>query len=299
MTNRLELNWKLDGFVDEQRYYCSETPIDASSLPAPKAILPGDARTYTDSSIELEKRYHVRIGSVKNNIEKLSDEIVITTSSFIQKMYFIGIDDVNIASRESVFRGIAESLEMQFIPLTFSEILTIEPDGLLILPSMIFASVINGWYEKLAELHGNGAPVLLFSYGRNGNVVSNNALYVIGFAKRFGDAGNNSSFDFVINDLLDSPFNKNLPLTLRTTSYYTSTVDGLSPNAIQFCKAGLDVTGAVLKPGAVNIHGQINASTIVFCSAVYFSPSQGRNLNATGLQLLTQIVSKVANRAWD
>ena len=299
MTNRLELNWKVDGFVDEQRYYCSETPIDASSLPEPKVVLLGDARTYTDSSIELEKIYHVRIGSVKNNIEKLSSEIVITTSSFIQKMYFIGIDDLNIASRESVFRGIAESLEMQFIPLTFSEILTIEPDGLLILPSMTFASVINGWYEKLAELHGNGAPVLLFSYGTNGNIVSSNALYAIGFAQNFVDLGNNSSFNFVINDLLDSPFNTTSSITLRTTSYYTATVVGLSPNAIQFCKVGLNVTGAVLKQGAVNIHGQINASAIVFCSAVYFSPSQGRNLNATGLQLLTQIISKVANRAWD
>lgn len=44
MTNRLELNWSLDGFVDEQRYYCSETPIDSENLPAPKVILDGEAR---------------------------------------------------------------------------------------------------------------------------------------------------------------------------------------------------------------------------------------------------------------
>lgn len=299
MTNRLELNWKLDGFVDEQRYYCSETPIDPENLPEPKAVLANNARSYVDAAIEVDKTYYVCVGSVKNNIEKLSDEIVITTSSFIQKMYFIGIDDVNIASRESVFRGIAESLEMQFIPLTFSNMLTIEADGLLILPSISFTTVNNGWHEKLAELHGNGAPVLLFSYGTNGNIVSSNALYAIGFAQNFVDAGNNSSFNFVINDLLDSPFNTTSSITLRTTSYYTATVVGLSPNAIQFCKTGSNVTGAVLKQGAVNIHGQINASAIVFCSAVYFSPSQGRNLNATGLQLLTQIISKVANRAWD
>ena len=37
MTNRLELNWELDGVVDEQRYYCSETPIDPLNLPVPKA----------------------------------------------------------------------------------------------------------------------------------------------------------------------------------------------------------------------------------------------------------------------
>lgn len=33
MTNRLEINWKLDGDIDEQRYYCSETPIGCFLLP--------------------------------------------------------------------------------------------------------------------------------------------------------------------------------------------------------------------------------------------------------------------------
>lgn len=73
MTNRLELNWKLDGFVDEQRYYCSETQIDSDNLPAPKSILAGDIRTYTDTAIELGKTYHIIVGSVKNGVEKLSD----------------------------------------------------------------------------------------------------------------------------------------------------------------------------------------------------------------------------------
>lgn len=68
-------NWDLDGFVDEQRYYCSETTIDVNSLPAPKAILAGDARSYIDTAIELGKTYHVVVGSVKNAVEKLSDEI--------------------------------------------------------------------------------------------------------------------------------------------------------------------------------------------------------------------------------
>lgn len=73
MTNRLELNWKLDGFVDEQRYYCSETPIDPENLPAPKAVFSGDARTYVDTAIEVGKTYYVAVGSVKNGVEKLSD----------------------------------------------------------------------------------------------------------------------------------------------------------------------------------------------------------------------------------
>lgn len=73
MTNRLELNWKLDGFVDEQRYYCSETPIDIENLPEPKAVLAGDVRTYIDTDITVSKTYYVAVGSVKNLVEKLSD----------------------------------------------------------------------------------------------------------------------------------------------------------------------------------------------------------------------------------
>jgi hypothetical protein len=74
MTNRLELNWKLDGFVEEQRYYCSETSIDPLNLPTPKAIFAGDVMTYVDTAVEVGKTYHVRVGSVKNEVEKLSDE---------------------------------------------------------------------------------------------------------------------------------------------------------------------------------------------------------------------------------
>ena len=81
MTNRIELNWNLEGLVDEQRYYCSETPIDPKNLPAPKAVLPGDVRTYVDTDIDVGKTYYVRIGSVKNVVEKLSAEQSIYASN--------------------------------------------------------------------------------------------------------------------------------------------------------------------------------------------------------------------------
>ena len=77
MTNRLELNWKLDGFVDEQRYYRSETPIDINSLPPPTMIFAGEARTYIDNDIEAGQTYYVRIGSVRNGVEKMSDEVAV------------------------------------------------------------------------------------------------------------------------------------------------------------------------------------------------------------------------------
>lgn len=80
MTNRLDINWKLDGFVDEQRYYCSEAPIDPLNLPSPKSLLAGDARSYVDTAIELGKTYHVVVGSVNNGVEKVSNEISVIAS---------------------------------------------------------------------------------------------------------------------------------------------------------------------------------------------------------------------------
>ena len=75
MTNRLELIWKLDGFVDEQRYYCSETPIDTANLPVPKAVLASHVRSYVDTGIELGNTYYVVVSSIKGNIEKVSQVI--------------------------------------------------------------------------------------------------------------------------------------------------------------------------------------------------------------------------------
>ncbi len=80
MTNRLELNWSLDGFVDEQRYYCSETSIDQSNLPLPKAILDGETRTYVDNDIALGETYYIRIEAVKNGESKISEEVVVIAS---------------------------------------------------------------------------------------------------------------------------------------------------------------------------------------------------------------------------
>lgn len=79
MTNRIELNWNLDYAVDEQRYYCSETPIDPLNLPASKAVLAGDVRTYIDTDIEVDKTYYIRISSVRNSVEKFSDEVIVST----------------------------------------------------------------------------------------------------------------------------------------------------------------------------------------------------------------------------
>ena len=74
MTNRLELNWKVDGFVDEQRYYCSENPIDTNAPPTPVAILSSSDRTHIEHGLTLGKYYYIRISAYKNGVEKFSDE---------------------------------------------------------------------------------------------------------------------------------------------------------------------------------------------------------------------------------
>lgn len=81
MTNRLELNWKIDGFVDTQKYYCSETPINPLNLPTPKAVLSGDLRSYIDSDIDIGKTYYICIGSVKSGTEKIGEHKTISTTS--------------------------------------------------------------------------------------------------------------------------------------------------------------------------------------------------------------------------
>lgn len=77
MTDRLILNWKLDGFVDEQRYYCSETPIDTNNLPTPKAILAGDLSTYTDIDVSHGTTYHILLSAKKGSTEKFGEQIII------------------------------------------------------------------------------------------------------------------------------------------------------------------------------------------------------------------------------
>lgn len=104
MTNRLELNWKVDGFVDEQRYYCSETPIDSENLPTPKAVLVGDIRTYVDTDIEFGKTYYARVGSVRNGVEKISEELRVLAGSdvYIEFVDLIvrQLDSANDVSRD-------------------------------------------------------------------------------------------------------------------------------------------------------------------------------------------------------
>lgn len=81
MSSRIDVSWKTDGFVNEHRYYISETPISVNNLPSPKVILDGEAMGYIDSNIELDKTYYICVSSLKNGVEKVSSVVTVKTSS--------------------------------------------------------------------------------------------------------------------------------------------------------------------------------------------------------------------------
>lgn len=82
MTNRLEIKWKLDGFVSEQRYYCSTIPIDTENLPPPKMVLDGNEREYIDLDVLPNQGYFICLGSFRDNIEKLSNISYVFTDQY-------------------------------------------------------------------------------------------------------------------------------------------------------------------------------------------------------------------------
>lgn len=103
MTNRLELNWKLDGLVDEQRYYCSETHIDINNLPSPKAVLDSSAISYIDYDVVENTLYHIVLSSIRGDSEKFSEEKTVSTNTInYTANYPLIIDSKDIASGESL-----------------------------------------------------------------------------------------------------------------------------------------------------------------------------------------------------
>ncbi|RKG43824.1 MULTISPECIES: fibronectin type III domain-containing protein [Acinetobacter] len=95
-NNALEIEWDFES-VTELHYYCSEFPIDINNLPLPKAVIAGNVRTYVDTDIDIGKTYYICIGSVKNGVEKISDEITVSTGD----AYFNDVDLLIVADTEA------------------------------------------------------------------------------------------------------------------------------------------------------------------------------------------------------
>ncbi|WP_347464255.1 LamG-like jellyroll fold domain-containing protein [Acinetobacter thermotolerans] len=169
MTNRLELNWKLDGFVDEQRYYCSETPIDLENLPVPKAIIAGDARTYTDTAIEVGKTYYVAVGSVNGGIEKVSQELEIYAGGDPHWDKVVALLHFNGNLTDATGRVWSANQSLQFAPGVFGEALLRSNTSLIITTPASSDFLFDGDFTIEAFLKNTGGTNPLFVYGNNQN----------------------------------------------------------------------------------------------------------------------------------
>lgn len=79
MSIEIDFTYKTDGFFDYVNYYRSETPMDLSNMPSP--IQTGiQGLSFTDTSAVDGVDYYVRFSTVKNSVEKISDEIKLIKS---------------------------------------------------------------------------------------------------------------------------------------------------------------------------------------------------------------------------
>lgn len=243
MTSRLELNWKLDSFVDEQRYYCSETPIDVESLPSPKAILLADARTYTDTDIDAGKTYYVRIGSVKNGVEKFSNEIVI----FSRKL-----SDVATALFSNSEKGLA---------VDFTDISTLFQDLEGAVPiiaagqQIAFAKDLSGHGAHLIQPDPLKRPVLEYNSTTklyNADFSGNKSMWTQIFAD-FNGSNRLSLFASLSKD------NSDVASLIELTSNINNPTDG---GFVLFCESGDELSFSTKAGPSRYVVGNISSRAI-------------------------------------
>lgn len=81
MSIEIDFSYQIDGFYHSVNYYRSETPMDPDSMPV--ATTTGiTGTTYTDTTAENNKKYYIRFGAVRNDIEKISSEIIVLTTKY-------------------------------------------------------------------------------------------------------------------------------------------------------------------------------------------------------------------------
>ena len=79
MNVEIDFTYAIDGFYDSVNYYRSETSMNPTSMPSATAVgIVG--KTYTDTSALSNKTYYVRFGSVTSGVEKISNELIVSTA---------------------------------------------------------------------------------------------------------------------------------------------------------------------------------------------------------------------------
>ena len=78
----MEIKYKYNvlGEVDSYNYYRSDAPMDVNNMPHPTTtnILTTE---YTDTTAEIDRIYYVRFSSIKDDLEKISEELTVDTST--------------------------------------------------------------------------------------------------------------------------------------------------------------------------------------------------------------------------
>lgn len=245
MTNRIELKWDLDYAVDEQRYYCSETPIDPLNLPSPKAVLAGDVRTYVDTEIEIGKTYYVRVGSVRNGVEKLSDQITVTTENYVV--------DMRVVNGAWVNTGV--------VPITMSWVGSPTYDGdVMVLNDTQYLSVPSN------EVFNLGTGNFEFSFEINSSLLSIYRILVSGISYSSGYVNIGTNYNNIYFQDTSGSFGSNLVASnaMVVDTWYTVKLKRTSSTLIEFIINDVVVASKSIPSGTIINFNPNNAGTRFF-----------------------------------
>lgn len=295
MTDRLISNWDLDGFVDEQRYYCSTLPIDTNNPPPPKYVLDGDARSCIDTDISQGFTYHIRISSMRNGVEKFSEEktVFVPQESQYDKVYYVG--ELPNISRAAIFREIVESLGEEMVGIEWQNVASIPNDCKLILaPDM---TVGDGYFHptyltSLMSKFNAGIPVLISANAGYPGQLPETFPSNLGIASKFADISASNSIDVVENIMLPAPYSTaQSNLVIKQSSYYISGLSSVAANAHIFARKGSVCAGAILLKDAINKNGVPSPANVAFAGFAFTNPPS-QLLNGTGKDLLKEVIMR-------
>ncbi|MCO8058043.1 LamG-like jellyroll fold domain-containing protein [Acinetobacter towneri] len=109
MTIKIDYAFNVDGFYDSVNYYRSLTPMSPLSMPAPTATgITG--LTYSDTTAAADTNYFVRFGSVKNSIEKISDEISVYSKNLTHYTAFFDLNSSLIDRKDGASLALIEGV---------------------------------------------------------------------------------------------------------------------------------------------------------------------------------------------
>lgn len=261
MTNRLELSWKLDGFVDEQRYYCSETTIDINNLPTPKAIIPGEYRVYTDTLIQTGKTYYIRLGAYRNGTEKIGDEFVVSTS-IPSTILIVG----NAPSLKIAIESLGYNVAMKEV----EAVTQLDIDQCAVMIGVLYqtTSPSVAGYDLLNYAKSISKP---FICARGNGISSSNLenywVKISGLCSTV--AGTNTSTLRSLSDyqsiLSNASIEENKEISVHTTSSYTHWSTNLASGSHNlFGRSQTQIACAVFEPGTMLTDGSTLTSKAAF-----------------------------------